>query len=187
MTKREARVVFRTHVGRGPMHRLTGVVIVVLSSVLVACSDPAPPPPSPSASPFPEPPDANPISVLHQGTATVTYRGDLQGHMEFDFEFFNADASFTGITWGSGFATLDLYAGPGRITKGTQRSGPALGLQLRLAQSDTKSFLSGRGNCTITFTRATEERVSGTISCTNMKAQKGRGRIDLEARFDAQQ
>jgi hypothetical protein len=153
--------------------------------VLGACGGQPPPPPSPSAPRVSEPPDANPIAILHEGKARVNYDGDAQGRMNLQFELYNADPSFTAITWGSGFVTLDLYAGPGMITEGAHESGPDLGLQLRTDVSDTKAFHSGKRDCTITFTQVTEERVAGVIDCANLEALKGPNTIDLKGTFNA--
>jgi len=166
------------------MGRRSAWALFVLLLALVACSRTAPPPPSPSEAPAPEPPDANPVGVLHQGHATLSFTGDLEGRREFDWELMNADASYTTLTWGSGIATLDLYAGPGRMTKGRHGSGDALGIQLRLGD-DRHTFVSGSQDCTITFTTVAEERVAGRLRCADLPAMKGHRHIDLEGTFEA--
>jgi len=166
------------------MGRRMAWALFALLLALSACSRTAPPPPQPTASPAPEPPDANPVGVLHQGHASLSFTGDLEGSRDFDWELMNADASVTALTWGSGIGTLDLYAGPGRLTEGTHRSAPDLGLQLRLGD-DRHTFVSGARDCRITFTTVSEERVEGRIRCTDVPAVKGTRTIDLQGTFEA--
>lgn len=166
------------------MGRRTAWALFVLLAVVAACGRTAPPPPSPTEPPAPEPPDANAVGVLHTGHASLSFTGDLEGTRRLEWELMTADASFTALTWGSGIATLDLYAGPGRLAEGTHRSGPDLGIQLRLGD-DRHTFVSGATDCRITFSTVTEERVAGRVRCSGVPAMKGSRVIDLQGAFEA--
>jgi hypothetical protein len=164
------------------MRRLTGWAIGVVAALAACTSSPPPSPPSPPpASPLP---DANPVGVLHEGHASLTFSGDLQGSREFDWELMSSDSDYTALTWGSGIATLDLFAGPGELTRGSHRSSSTLGLQLRLGD-DTETFGSGNRDCTITFTRVTAERVSGRFRCSDLESMRGPRMLNVRGTFDA--